>query len=47
MPDDLNEKHFKLWAPAIYRIEVEGHLDESWSDRLVLNVKFVKTKQRC
>ena len=28
------EKHIKLWTPATYRIEVEGHLDESWSDRL-------------
>jgi len=34
MPDDSNEKHLKLWTSAIYRIEVEGHLDESWSDRL-------------
>jgi hypothetical protein len=25
---------FKLWASATYRIEVDGHLDESWSDRL-------------
>jgi hypothetical protein len=29
-----NEKHVKLWTVATYRIEVEGHLDESWSDRL-------------
>jgi hypothetical protein len=29
-----NEKHVKLWTPATYRIEVQGHLDESWSDRL-------------
>jgi len=29
-----NEKHIKLWTPATYRIEVEGHLDESWSERL-------------
>ena len=28
------EKHLKLWTQATYRIEVEGHLDESWSDRL-------------
>ena len=27
-------KHIKLWTPATYRIEVEGHLKESWSDRL-------------
>jgi hypothetical protein len=29
-----NEKHIKLWTPATHRIEVEGHLNESWSDRL-------------
>ena len=34
MPDNFTEKHLKLWTPATYRIEVEGHLDESWSDRL-------------
>ena len=34
MTDNLNEKHIKLWTPATYRIEVEGHLAESWSDRL-------------
>ena len=44
MPDDLNEKHLKLWTPAIYRIEVEGHLDESWSDRL--GGMSVKTRQK-
>jgi len=32
--DTSNEKHIKLWTPATYRIEVEGHLAESWSDRL-------------
>jgi hypothetical protein len=32
--DNSNEKHIKLWTPATYRIEVEGHLAESWSDRL-------------
>lgn len=34
LPDDFNKKHLKLWTPATYLIEVEGHLDESWSDRL-------------
>ena len=34
MNNNSNEKHIKLWAPATYRIEVEGHLAESWSDRL-------------
>ena len=35
MTQNSNEKHIKLWTPAAYRIEVQGHLDESWSDRLV------------
>jgi hypothetical protein len=35
MTNNSNEKHIKLWTPATYRIEVEGHLAESWSDRLV------------
>ena len=34
MADEKKEKYLKLWTPATYRIEVEGHLDESWSDRL-------------
>ena len=34
MPDLYDGKRLKLWTPATYRIEVEGHLDESWSDRL-------------
>ncbi len=34
MPDDCTGKHLKLWTPATYCIEVEGHLDDSWSDRL-------------
>ena len=28
------EKHIKHWVPATYLIEIEGHLDKSWSDRL-------------
>ena len=34
MTNNSNEKHIKLWTPATYRIEVEGHLAESRSDRL-------------
>ena len=34
MTNNSNEKHIKLWTPVTYRIEVEGHLAESWSDRL-------------
>jgi hypothetical protein len=34
MADEYDGKHFKLWTPATYCIEVEGRLDESWSDRL-------------
>jgi len=29
-----NEKQINIWTPATYRIEVDGHLDESWSNRL-------------
>ena len=34
MTENSNSKHLKPWTPATYRIEVEGHLAESWSDRL-------------
>jgi hypothetical protein len=34
MTNESKGKHLKLWTPANYLIEVEGHLDESWSDRL-------------
>jgi hypothetical protein len=34
MPNKYNGKHLRLWTPATYRIEVEGDLDESLSDRL-------------
>jgi len=34
MAQNSNDKHLRLWAPATYRVEVDGHLDESWSDRL-------------
>lgn len=29
-----DNKLLKLWTPARYRIKVQGHLDQSWSDRL-------------
>jgi len=32
--DNSNKKRIKLWTPVTYRIEVEGHLAESWSDCL-------------
>ena len=34
MTHNSNGKHIKLWTPTTYRVEVEGHLDESWSERL-------------
>ena len=34
MENNSNEKYLKLWTPATYRIEGEGHLDESWSGRM-------------
>ena len=27
------KEHLRPWSPATYRIEVEGFLEESWSDR--------------
>ena len=34
MTDRSKKKNIKLWTPATYRIEVEGYLDASLSDRL-------------
>ena len=34
MNHNSNEKHIKLWTPATYQIEVQGHLKESWADLL-------------
>lgn len=34
MTDISNKTRIKLWTPATYRIEVEGHLAESWSEYL-------------
>jgi hypothetical protein len=34
MTQNSNEKRIKLWTPATYRIEVDGHLDASLTDRL-------------
>ena len=34
MTKNSKENHIRLRTPADYRIEVVGHLDESWSDRL-------------
>jgi len=34
MTNPNKSKHLKLWTPATYAITVEGHLDETWSDRL-------------
>ena len=34
MNQNSSEKRVKLWTPATYRIEVDGHLDASRSDRL-------------
>ena len=31
MTDNFNKKRIKLWTPVTYLIEVEGHLNESWS----------------
>lgn len=34
MAQNSNDKRIRLWTPATYRIEVDGHLDESRSDHL-------------
>ena len=34
MTTSNNAPHLKLWTPATYRIEVDGRLQESWSDSL-------------
>jgi hypothetical protein len=34
MPGEFDKKHLKFWTPATYRIEVEGVLDEIWTDSL-------------
>jgi hypothetical protein len=34
MPGEYDGKHLKLWTPATYRIEVEGVIDENWTDSL-------------
>ncbi len=34
MSDNSNDKSIKLWTSAIYLIEVEGNLNESWSEFL-------------
>jgi hypothetical protein len=33
MSDQHQKEHLKPWERATYRIEVEGLLEESWSDR--------------
>ena len=34
MTDNSKGEHIKLWTPTTYRIEVEGFLNESWSEFL-------------
>lgn len=34
MPDKNKKEHLNSWSPATYRIEIEGLLEEHWSDRL-------------
>jgi len=44
MPDKHQKEHLRLWTPARYRIDVEGFLDESWSERL--GGMQIKTRNR-
>ncbi len=42
-------KNLKFEAPASYRIRVQGHLDDSWSDRLggmVITRAFTADKEQ-
>ena len=46
--DSQSWKDLKFEAPASYRIRVQGHLDDSWSDRLggmVITRAFTADKQ--
>jgi hypothetical protein len=48
MSDSQSWKNLKFEAPASYRVRVQGHLDDSWSDRLggmVLTRAFTANKQ--
>jgi hypothetical protein len=45
MPDIHKGEHLKLWTPATYRIEVEGRLNESRSDRLG-GMNIITTRRR-
>ena len=48
MSDAQSWKNLKFEAPASYRIRVQGHLDDSWSDRLggmVITRAFTADKQ--
>ena len=48
MPTSTSWKGLKLETPATYRIRVQGHLDDSWTDRLggmVITKAFTANKQ--
>jgi len=43
MQSEFTENHSKFITPATYSIEIEGLLDESWSERLAgMNVETIK-----
>jgi hypothetical protein len=48
MTQSSTSQRFKLETPATYRIRVQGHFDEYWSDRLggmVITRAFTASKQ--
>ena len=48
MSDSQSWKDLKFEAPASYRIRVQGHLDDDWTDRLggmVITRAFTEDKQ--
>lgn len=47
MSDNYEFKHLKSWAPATYKIKVEGVLDEHWSDRFAgMQIEVLKRKDQ-
>ena len=48
MPDSRSLKQLDFEGPASYRIRVQGHLEDSWSDRLcgmVITRAFTEDKR--
>lgn len=45
MPDSKEESHLRPWSKASYRIEVEGRLEENWSNSFAgMRITYKKRK---